>query len=546
MRRHLFLSILVLAITAAVPAAASAHAVLLATTPQAGSILKTQPPAVTLTFNETVAQIGAVVQVIGPTGRRYDAGAATVRDRVLTQRLAGSLPSGTTSVAWTVISADGHRVSGAFSFSVGAPSVASPAATMATLERPRWSSTATAVVRALRFATTVLVVGLIGILLLVWNPLLRRGHTLDATTATAADRAVRPVLHMLAWLAPAVLLATDIGYVPIEAWSDSISISDLLRLRQGQIAVISAALALLVVPLGHFVIKRQGRAVGIAAAAVASLLALTPALSGHSSTQSPAWPSMLLDWAHVLAAGVWGGGILVLACIAPALYRATTPTTRGPIVVGIVRRFTRLAIAGLATLVVTGAIGAVVLAGSISEIWQTPWGRLLIAKVVVVILAVAVAGVARRAANSFSRAVQLEALLIIVVIALTGTLTGLAPQAPANTPVAGPFHRETRIDARIVNIDILPGTAHVPNDVHVIVVNDVGQPAVDVADATVTLSSANQGIASFPVTLERVDAAHWVGTVTIPKPGSWTVTTRLRIGEFRDEVVIGTMTVAPS
>lgn len=545
MRRHFLLTALLIAISAAVPAIAGAHAVLLSTTPLTDSVLTTAPAAATLTFNEPVAQIGAVVQIIGPTGTRYETGAATVRNNVLTQRIAGRLPNGTATVVWTVISPDGHRVSGAFSFSVGAPSGTANRVDTPALERPRWSSTATTIMRATRFVTTLLFVGLIGVLLFVWGPLMRRGQSLDPDAAAGADNAVRPVLRRLAWVAPVALLAACLAYLPIEAWSDSITISDLLRLRQGQIAGVTALLALFSIPCSLRAAGDNRRAYGIAAGVAAVLLALMPGLSGHASAQQPAWPSVLLDWAHVLAAGVWGGGVIVLAIIAPSLYRATTPASRGVIVLGIVKRFTRLALGGLAVLVVTGAIGALILVGSISEIWQTPWGRVLIAKVSVVVLAVAIAGLTRRAAPSFLRAVQLEALLIIIVIALTGTLSGLAPQGSSSTPVTGPFRLEQRIDARIVNVDVVPGTVHALSDVHVIVVNDVGQPAVDVADATVTLSSPAQGITSLPVKLERVGAAHWAGKVTIPEPGPWTVTTHLRIGQFRDEVVVGTMTVSP-
>ena len=90
--------------------------------------------------------------------------------------------------------------------------------------------------------------------------------------------------------------------------------------------------------------------------------------------------------------------------------------------------------------------------------------------------------------------------------------------------------------------DITPAATGQPNEVHVIVTNGVGQPALDVQDASVVLSS--DAVERLPVALTAIDAAHWTGTVQLPTPGSWDVVVRLRIGEFREETLTGTMTVS--
>ena len=73
-----------------------------------------------------------------------------------------------------------------------------------------------------------------------------------------------------------------------------------------------------------------------------------------------------------------------------------------------------------------------------------------------------------------------------------------------------------------------------------VITNGVGQPALDVQDATLELSQG--GATKVPVKLSRIDTAHWTGTVRIPTPGTWRVLVRLRIGEFREEVLTGTLT----
>lgn len=542
------LLIAILAILTALPAAASAHAVLISTSPSIGEIVDGAPTAVTLTFNEDINAVGAQVQVIGSDGKRYDAGRPTVTGRVISEALAGGLPEGTSTVVWSIISGDGHRVSSAFLFSVGRESAgtatADSAVATASLARPRGAETAMAASRALRFAGIILLLGLLGVVALVWDPTMRRGRREDPATAAAAEGVFRPIAVLLARLTPPALAVIAAVGLPLEAWADDISLRGVLDLRQGQVALAQVVLALIAWPLLVRAVRAGTAGRSIAAGVPLVLLALTPGLAGHASAQDTAWLSIGIDWVHVLAAGAWGGGLIVLAATAPAVVRATTAEARGPLLRGVVRRFTRIALIALAALVATGVVAALILTGSITELWQSSWGRILIAKVVVVIAAVATAGVVRRAAGSFARAVQIEALLIVVAIALTGTLTGLAPQAPASatTAIAASFHLEQKVDAREAQIDIAPTTAGRTSEVHVIITNGVGQPALDVKDATVVLTQGQT--TKLPVELTSVGTAHWTGTIVIPTAGRWNVIVRLRIGEFREEVLTGTLTAS--
>ena len=526
------------------PAAASAHAVLLKAVPATGAVVDKAPTEVRLTFSEEINRVGARVRVVGPDGKAYAQGKPTVRGNVLTQPVAAGLPEGTTTIVWSVISADGHHIRSTTAFSVDQPTQPGALALTESAE-PRGSNIAMSTIRALRFTAIVGLIGLAAILLVVWTPLIRRGRERDSATADAADTAFRLIAHRLAWLFPLLLIAATLGYVPAEAWSQGISLRDVFELRQGQINIAMLVLALGALPLLVRTARGGGRWLAAATTLFAIALACTPGLSGHASAQQSAWLWQLVDAIHVLAAGVWGGGLLVLAVGAPAVYRATTSETRAPLLHGIVRRFTRLALVGLVALLLTGTVAAIVLAGSVPALWEETWGRIVLAKVVVVVMAVATASIARRATKSFVRALEIEALLIIIALALTGVLTGLAPQ-PSLSAATSSLHIERVIEGRTAQVDLTPGVVAAPNEVHVIVTNNLGQPAIDVAEATVALSLPAGDIANLPVKLQRVDAAHWLGSVTIPVPGTWTVTTHLRIGEFRDEVLTGTITVAPS
>jgi methionine-rich copper-binding protein CopC len=129
-------AVLVLAAAGVVAAAtgASAHATLRSTTPRAGAVVHAPPATVQLTFSEAVAA-PAYVTVTGPGGRA-DAGAAQVRGAVVSARLKDGLPAGRYTVAFRVVSDDGHPVEASYAFQLAAPA-ASPEAAPAPSATPQ-------------------------------------------------------------------------------------------------------------------------------------------------------------------------------------------------------------------------------------------------------------------------------------------------------------------------------------------------------------------------------------------------------------------------
>ena len=102
----------------AVPA--SAHAVLLATTPAQGAVLTTPPRAVSLRYDEQVTYNPGAVRVYNEQGSRVDSGSISKPSPDVVQvSLPPHLPDGAYVVTWRVISADTHPVEGAFTFQVG-------------------------------------------------------------------------------------------------------------------------------------------------------------------------------------------------------------------------------------------------------------------------------------------------------------------------------------------------------------------------------------------------------------------------------------------
>ncbi|PWJ26654.1 hypothetical protein ATK17_2828 [Branchiibius hedensis] len=97
---------------------ASAHDRLVSSNPADGSTVSF-PKQITLTFNESVASVGAVI-VVKSGDQEWQNGVPKVDGRTVTQQVRTG-PAGSYTVAWRVTSADGHPISGQFSFTGTTP-----------------------------------------------------------------------------------------------------------------------------------------------------------------------------------------------------------------------------------------------------------------------------------------------------------------------------------------------------------------------------------------------------------------------------------------
>jgi copper resistance protein C len=105
---------------------ASAHASLVRSSPADQSSVATAPKTVRLTFDENV-RMPSVILVTDSDGASVAQGKTSVVDNTVGTRVSIG-PSGDYTVAYRVVSADGHPVSGRLSFTVGSGSPGSRAA----------------------------------------------------------------------------------------------------------------------------------------------------------------------------------------------------------------------------------------------------------------------------------------------------------------------------------------------------------------------------------------------------------------------------------
>jgi copper resistance protein C len=132
MKRLITVALLAGVAVAALATPASAHNVLLSTTPGAGSSLTTGPAVVTFNFNAPVQFGDNTIAVIGPNGTHWERSRqATVSGDTVSTAVAPLGPVGVYTASYHIISADGHPVTGDITFRLTKAGTGSPVAVAA-------------------------------------------------------------------------------------------------------------------------------------------------------------------------------------------------------------------------------------------------------------------------------------------------------------------------------------------------------------------------------------------------------------------------------
>lgn len=153
MRLRTFLAVVILTplLLAHGASPAAAHASELDATPAINATLDAAPAEVRITFDSPLLDTGAAVVVTGSDGDVISGPKPTIDDTVISVDLDPAAPAGTYTVAYRVVSSDGHTVTSSYEYTVtgGSTMAASPGS------EPSPSVTSDAPVSALPSAPSV-------------------------------------------------------------------------------------------------------------------------------------------------------------------------------------------------------------------------------------------------------------------------------------------------------------------------------------------------------------------------------------------------------
>ncbi|MFZ4183494.1 copper resistance CopC/CopD family protein [Streptomyces pseudogriseolus] len=568
-------TLLILLLTGTAPA--SAHAALRASDPEDGSVVKAPPTHITLTFTESVGLLDDSFRVYGPDNRRvhmeepeHAAGSADTARAALPR----DLDEGTYTVAWRVVSADSHPVSGAFTFSVGKPSPTPPAAPADHAEHPVTKSLYDTG-RYLAYLAAALLIGTAAFAALcrppdpgpLRAPLLFGWWTLLVTTGA-----------LLILRAPYEKGTSPATALDLSAFPDTLDGRPGLALLSRMALLLTAALLVPVL---------RGRPLRIrvtAGAAFSVALALTWASAEHASAGIQVPVAMTSSVLHLLAMACWLGGLTALLL---TLHRAKTPPPYAT-----VARFSRLAFTSVTVLVVTGAYQSWRGLGSWSALTGTAYGRTLTVKLAATVFLLLAAALSRRwtallavpqeaeerepalvgAAGpspgprtthmttaapealhrrALRRSVLAEVVVAVAVLLVTTVLTGTLPSraeaeaAKAPEPqVAGlpgaqaltvPYDTGTPGGSGTVQLTMDPGRVG-ENGLQAVVFGPQGALTfVPEVRVTFTLPAKDVG----PIDARLTDRGGYWATndLTLPLEGAWTMKLTVRVSDI-DQVTV--------
>jgi copper transport protein len=482
-------------ITLAVPAAAHAHAALLKTVPNASVVVNQAPASVSLSFSEAVEPRFAIVSVTNAAGQQVTAGPPhrSPSDPTVLVTPLKKIPAGWYLVYWRVISVDGHPVRGAFTFAVGPnpgpqpqfviPSISETAATPKLL-----------IARWLTFLSFMAAVGLFALRMFIGRAVARRAVSIAFGIALGTALVATPIY---------VLLATA-EFALRSAWSVG-ALIPLIRASAFGRGFIDLELVLILFAVAAGVAlwldrpDRKQRSIAellaVTGAVFAALAALVvPGASGHAAQTSPRGIAVTLDALHLLAGSLWIGGLIGLVVV----WLSTGWAQRVRVLSYVVPRFSRVAFMSVLLLIASGTWAAVLHLPTLASLWDTSYGRALLAKIVLLTGALMLAPInllrttprlaaaerrpdlAEGAATLLRRLVQGEIVFVGAAIFFAALLSSLAPPSKALAQVKsasarvgpGPVVETVRKDGYVIKIHVSPNRAAVPNAFTVEVTRD--------------------------------------------------------------------------
>ncbi|MPY96098.1 MAG: hypothetical protein GEV08_24465, partial [Acidimicrobiia bacterium] len=443
-------------------------------------------------------------------------------------------------------SADAHPISGSFTFRVGQGAEPSRSLVESVLAREGGSAAVGGLHAAARFGlfgSLALLVGALVFLSLLWP-------------AGASEVLVRRLVWG-AWAAALVCTAAGLllqgpyaGALPLGEAPRPATIEAVLEGRFGRawaarLVLLALVLPLLAVGLAHC--GRRLRTAGWRAAAVAAgvLLVASVTAAGHATTGPAVGLAVAADLVHVAAAGTWLGGLVLLVL---ALRRAA-----GAQVLVVARGFSRLAAVAVVALAVSGSAQAWRQLGGLAALSSTTYGRLLVAKVVLVGLMVAAGALNRaslgdRAAGGdglrrrVGRGAGGEVALGMVVLVVTSLLVNSPPGREA---LDRPFSANVAAAEHDLSVTVGPADLE-GNEVHLIfTARAPGGGVLQVDEAGLHLASAEREVAALEVPLQRAGPGHFVAyDVDFPFAGEWELEVTARFGEFTRERFAATVDIS--
>ena len=489
LRRIASITTAVVMLVLAGAAPASAHVKLVSSTPADQATLSVVPSTLELTYSTDMAPAGTGIVLTDKSGATKAVKVTQPGKQRLIVQPDQPLGDGGYLLSWTVRSGDSHPLSGAVGFAVaqatgssGVPApqpaagkAAAPAA-MAGHVMPGAAPPHGGAVEDLKSAVWL---GRLARWLSLLGALLGIGVlAFAASSLTGSIPEVRAAAYWVRRAGLAVVIGTlvevptvaaqlhggwGMGLAPggiLSALEGQFIFSVLLRIGGGVALLFGAQLAvmpLLAGPDTDFPAERlpeRGGSVAVLtkpadvathrlnigqsriALAGAAVVAFSYLFDGHTVMAEPAWLVRIADVAHVFGAGVWVGGVAMMAWVLKRRSRRNTALRAGELAI----RFSTVAACALVVVATAGVALSFSILDSPKELINTAFGRLLLIKMLAVGAAATIGGYNHHyvipnlvasptdvfASEQLRTTVRIEAWILVGVVGITAALVAAA------------------------------------------------------------------------------------------------------------------------
>jgi copper transport protein len=356
---------------------ASAHATIVSTDPPDGALVATAPAQISVQFDEAVGVSADSLRVFSPNDQLTVAGSTThgAQADIITIHLRPGLATGTYTVAWHVISADSHPVSGAFTFSIGAPSHTAVTASAIATKSSTFVGVSYGIARWAAYLSFALFAGAVMFLTLCWP----KGAGLRGPFRLIVGGWTVLVASSVAQLLLQGVYSTGLPFTRVFDLSliratSATRLGTAIEVRLVMLAVCAPVVMIGVRWLAAARFRHRMRAAALALVGVMSIAA-TWAATGHASIGTQIPVSVVSDTLHVTAMSIWIGGLVILALV--ALRNPQKPKQAA----AAVTRFSTVALTCVCVIIVTGTYQTWRDAGSMHALLDTAYGRLILVKI---------------------------------------------------------------------------------------------------------------------------------------------------------------------
>ncbi len=562
------------------PGRALAHAALVRSDPADNAILAEPPAEIRLWYNEIISAEFSSMQLLDVSGRTVPL--ENIRrhpaDPMLMILTPPALEPGVYSVSWRVLSeADGHFTQGLLVFGVGeGADVGAVAAGEVETRVPL----AEVLLRWLNFGLLAALVGAFAVRHWVLAPAER-----NPDVGPQIARAQRRVLGWT-WVAGLGAFLVGFGLLAfqtvslMESLPEGVSFFSVAgqligRTRWGALWAVRQAVYLVLTGLFFLARRVDLPADQLPAAAGMGLLLLAAtvaqALTGHAAAITPGTAVVVaVDALHLLAVGVWVGGLLALVIGLLPLARNSEEEGRVAVLRAGWSGFGRLSAPSVAVLAATGLYSTGQQIATPDALLTTLYGRALLAKVAVVVGVAAVgllnamllhpraatplARLLRRpvgwtplALRHLPRLVLVEAALGLLVFLGVGVLTASPPaRGPEFTVVAEelPGSVSQTVDDMLVTFSAKPNKPG-QNVFSIRAISQRRPPPAEILRLIVRFAYLGQEMGTVSADAELVEPdLYRLGGSYLSLPGPWQIQVIVRRSGLEDSVAVFNWTVA--